>query len=142
VSVDDDRQIFDSLYEDENISDLVKSFFDDNTDSGINNTTTIMAYGQSGAGKTYTINRLITQVIQDLFSKFDVDDVKCSYYQIYNEKIYDLIMKDVKNKNYKFLSKDLKIKMMRDRNYGVDGLSHVKCKTNKQLMHLYTRSSK
>ena len=31
-------------------------------------------------------------------------------YQIYNEKIYDLLLQTSRGQNYKFLNKDLKIK--------------------------------
>lgn len=108
----------------------------------MSNITTIMAYGQSGAGKTYTINHLIKSVISDLYSKHSFDEVKCSYYQIYNEKIYDLIIQNPKLQKYKFLHKDLKVKLMQDGNYGIDGLTLLKCNDADELMKLYVKSSK
>ncbi|XP_048584421.1 kinesin-related protein 8 isoform X1 [Nematostella vectensis] len=59
----------------------------------------LMAYGQTGAGKTYTLMapRGITgSVVNTVFSIVDRDQshsytVTCSYLQIYQERIYDLL---------------------------------------------------
>ena len=66
---------------------------------------TIMAYGQTGAGKTFTMNgstpnfkyrglipRAINLIFQEIGSKHDHDIVvKVSFLEIYNEQIYDLL---------------------------------------------------
>lgn len=66
----------------------------------------IMAYGQTGAGKTFTMlgdtstfvnrgvaPRAIGQVFADIDSKPETDfTVHCSYLEIYNERIYDLLL--------------------------------------------------
>lgn len=69
---------------------------------------TIMAYGQTGAGKTYTLSNptkpnhgLIPRSVAYLFDEIDADKeyeytILCSYMQIYNENIFDLLGKDTK----------------------------------------------
>ncbi|KAI9706699.1 MAG: kinesin motor protein cin8 [Candelina mexicana] len=70
---------------------------------------TIFAYGQTGTGKTYTMSGdmsdnqgllsesagIIPRVLQSLFSKLEVDDaessVKCSFIELYNEELRDLL---------------------------------------------------
>ncbi|EGR32747.1 kinesin motor domain protein [Ichthyophthirius multifiliis] len=73
----------------------------------------IFAYGQTGAGKTYTITGggsieqvlntekrgLLPRVLEYIFEKLETREkseenylVKCSYLEIYNEKIIDLLM--------------------------------------------------
>ncbi|OLN84318.1 Kinesin-like protein bimC [Colletotrichum chlorophyti] len=70
---------------------------------------TIFAYGQTGTGKTYTMSGdmtetlgllsddagIIPRVLQALFNKLEVDDtescVKCSFIELYNEELRDLI---------------------------------------------------
>lgn len=66
-----------------------------------------MAYGQTGSGKTYTMGSsmgqggssmgIIPRVIHELFARIDsqkseaVYVVRCTYVEIYNEEIYDLL---------------------------------------------------
>ncbi|KAI1077674.1 kinesin-domain-containing protein, partial [Whalleya microplaca] len=70
---------------------------------------TIFAYGQTGTGKTYTMSGdmtntlgllsdaagIIPRVLHSLFNKLDMDDtesfVKCSFIELYNEELRDLI---------------------------------------------------
>eukprot|EP00949_MAST-11_sp_MAST-11-sp1_P001008 g1008.t1 len=78
-------------------NDLVGKFL-----SGFN--VTIFAYGQTGSGKTWTIMGddegkspgIIPQSLQQIFSNIKSDKrrnylVRCSYLEIYNEKINDLL---------------------------------------------------
>jgi kinesin family protein 6/9 len=78
--------------------DIVKSVVD-----GINGT--VLVYGQTGAGKTFTMSgsmqnykyrglvpRAISQVFQEIGSRFDNEyTVRVSYLEIYNELLFDLI---------------------------------------------------
>ncbi|CZR56168.1 probable kinesin-related protein bimC [Phialocephala subalpina] len=77
---------------------------------------TIFAYGQTGTGKTYTMSGdmndtfgmlsdaagIIPRVLHSLFRKLDIDDaessVKCSFIELYNEELRDLISPDDKAK--------------------------------------------
>ncbi|CAG8959136.1 hypothetical protein HYFRA_00012999 [Hymenoscyphus fraxineus] len=86
---------------------------------------TIFAYGQTGTGKTYTMSGdmnetygmlsdaagIIPRVLHSLFTKLEIDDaessVKCSFIELYNEELRDLISADdnVKLKIYDDKSK-------------------------------------
>ncbi|CAI6081235.1 unnamed protein product [Clonostachys chloroleuca] len=73
---------------------------------------TIFAYGQTGTGKTYTMSGdmtetlgmlsdeagIIPRVLQKLFEKLEADDteslVKCSFIELYNEDLRDLLSAD------------------------------------------------
>jgi kinesin family protein 11 len=73
---------------------------------------TIFAYGQTGTGKTYTMSGdmndtggmlsdaagIIPRALNALFTKLEIDDaessVKCSFIELYNEELRDLISPD------------------------------------------------
>lgn len=73
---------------------------------------TIFAYGQTGTGKTYTMSGdmtdtfgmlsdeagIIPRVLQQLFKTLEIDDtencVKCSFIELYNEELRDLLSVD------------------------------------------------
>ena len=73
---------------------------------------TIFAYGQTGTGKTYTMSGdmnetfgmlsdaagIIPRALHSLFNKLEIDDaeasVKCSFIELYNEELRDLISPD------------------------------------------------
>ncbi len=73
---------------------------------------TIFAYGQTGTGKTYTMSGdltesmgmlsdnagIIPRVLQALFNKLELDDrensVRCSFIELYNEELRDLLSSD------------------------------------------------
>lgn len=73
---------------------------------------TIFAYGQTGTGKTYTMSGdmsdtlglisdsagIIPRVLNSLFAKLDADEaessVKCSFIELYNEELRDLLAAD------------------------------------------------
>uniref|UniRef100_A0A0N4ZT07 Kinesin motor domain-containing protein n=1 Tax=Parastrongyloides trichosuri TaxID=131310 RepID=A0A0N4ZT07_PARTI len=59
--------------------------------------TCVFAYGQTGSGKTYSISGTINEpgILQrfsgDLFSRLKYTDFFVSYYEVYNEKVFDLL---------------------------------------------------
>lgn len=73
---------------------------------------TVFAYGQTGTGKTYTMSGdmtetmgmlsdeagIIPRVFHQLFQKLEIDDrehcVKCSFIELYNEELRDLLSID------------------------------------------------
>ena len=73
---------------------------------------TIFAYGQTGTGKTYTMSGdmsdtlglisdsagIIPRVLNSLFTRLEADEaessVKCSFIELYNEELRDLLSKD------------------------------------------------
>ncbi|KAG6029362.1 hypothetical protein E4U41_000376 [Claviceps citrina] len=106
--------IFDRVYSqaaDQNMvfDDTVKPILDEML-AGYN--CTIFAYGQTGTGKTYTMSGdmsetlgmlsgeagIIPRVLHQLFNKLEIDDrehcVKCSFIELYNEELRDLLAFD------------------------------------------------
>ncbi|KAH6656971.1 P-loop containing nucleoside triphosphate hydrolase protein [Truncatella angustata] len=93
--------------------DVVKPILDDML-NGMN--CTIFAYGQTGTGKTYTMSGdmndtfgilsdnagIIPRVLHFLFKKLDSEgiesSVKCSFIELYNEELRDLISKEENTK--------------------------------------------
>ncbi|KAK3341800.1 P-loop containing nucleoside triphosphate hydrolase protein [Lasiosphaeria hispida] len=89
--------------------DVVKPILDEML-AGYN--CTIFAYGQTGTGKTYTMSGdmsstlgllsdeagIIPRVLHALFNKLDVDEtdncVRCSFIELYNEELRDLLSPD------------------------------------------------
>jgi len=65
----------------------------------VENNATILAYGQTGAGKTYTMlgnreeNGIIQRSLKDVFRLCDpeTDSIGIAFYEIYNEKVFDLL---------------------------------------------------
>ena len=90
------------------VTDLVKSVF-----SGYN--ATVLAYGQTGAGKTYTMGSgiiantpipqlgMVPRVIRELFELVQEQPAHCSirasYLEIYNEEVRDLLHPDTPTKS-------------------------------------------
>ena len=81
-----------TVFDDPDVNFMVKRFLNTSINIAIDSTSTIIAYGQTGAGKTYTIDKLVRNVIKKIYETNEVKTVKCSFYQIYNEKIYDLLI--------------------------------------------------
>ncbi|KAL9954875.1 hypothetical protein ACROYT_G042460 [Oculina patagonica] len=60
---------------------------------------TLLTYGQTGTGKTFTLlsdDGVTSRVVQHCFEKIDNDEihtykVTCSFLQVYQEKVYDLL---------------------------------------------------
>ncbi|KAL3605840.1 Kinesin- motor protein [Fusarium poae] len=89
--------------------DTVKPILDEML-SGYN--CTIFAYGQTGTGKTYTMSGdmtetmgmlsddagIIPRVLQTLFTKLELENaestIKCSFIELYNEELRDLLASD------------------------------------------------
>ena len=66
---------------------------------------TILAYGQTGSGKTHTLfgglnesRGLVPRVLEYLWAKIAAKEeehrISCSFYEIYNEKVFDLLTGD------------------------------------------------
>lgn len=89
------------MFKDLQIDRMVEKFI-----SGFN--VTIMAYGQTGAGKTYCMEGnqsepgIITDSIRMIFDRTNENaTITCSYIQLYNEKIFDLLVDDANIDNLK-----------------------------------------
>ena len=55
---------------------MLESFYNGSETNGVNNVMTIMAYGQTGAGKTYTIDNMINKIISDMEHKIEFKQSK------------------------------------------------------------------
>ena len=102
--------VFDSQTEQEKIFEVVAKPLINSALEGINGT--LFCYGQTSSGKTYTMEGIhndeklmgvIPRMMQYIFiliekANSDIEySVKCQYYQIYNEKIQDLL--DIRKKD-------------------------------------------
>lgn len=116
---------------------------------------TIFAYGQTGTGKTYTMSGdmtdtlgllsdaagIIPRVLYSLFQKLDSDEVecsvKCSFIELYNEELKDLLSMDdsVKLKIYDDASKKSHTATM------VQGMEETHIKTAAAGIQLLQRGS-
>ena len=63
----------------------------------------IFVYGITNSGKTYTVNGILQFALKDLFKEFEklkknnnLWELNCTYIEIYNEEIFDLLSKDRK----------------------------------------------
>lgn len=96
---------------------------------------TIFAYGQSGTGKTHTmegklnsekdmgiIPRAFTHIFDSISNSKDLDYlVRCSMFEIYKEDIYDLLGKD--------RDKKLEVREQQKKGFFVKDLEEIVCKT-------------
>ena len=57
--------------------------------SGVNGA--VLAYGQTGTGKTYTMEGLIPRALHDIFKHPNVISVRMSFVQIYLDRLHDLL---------------------------------------------------
>ena len=74
----------------------------------------IICYGETGTGKTYTINEIIPQIISQIFEYINQADINnelfkiaVSIIEIYKEQVNDLI--DITNKNLNLIEQKNKI---------------------------------
>ena len=91
----------------ENVSKLISAWF-----SGHN--VSIFMYGQTGTGKTYTMlgdskdKGLIYLSIEEIMRHMNtLISLKCSYIEIYNDTIYDLLAKDISVAEALMLNEDV-----------------------------------
>ncbi|KAM3129999.1 hypothetical protein pb186bvf_017895 [Paramecium bursaria] len=102
---------------------------------------TIFAYGQTGSGKTFTMegsedDGMIQSAIQALFQKLGKNStnrtytVYCSFLQIYNEKIFDLL-------SHNRQGNGLKLRWNVRDQFTVENLFIYECKTADEVMILF-----
>ncbi|KRZ33291.1 Kinesin-like protein KIF14 [Trichinella pseudospiralis] len=108
---------------------------------------TLMAYGQTGSGKTYSMMGsssnpgIIPRICEKLKIRLCENDpkilskLKISYYEIYNEKIYDLLADG---------DKTCSLKVREDPKTGafVDGLRAIEVDKNADILHLIAVGNK
>ena len=104
-----------------------------------------MAYGQTGAGKTYTMEGnnfssetkgIIPRSIIEMFSLLEQNrihyKIRVSYFQIYNENIYDLLTSDKQN---------LQIREDKKRGVFVEGLSEYDVSSCEEIFEILQKGS-
>ena len=109
---------------------------------------TIFAYGQTGAGKTHTmegypdppeLRGIIPNAFQQVFDHVALGEnekylVRASYFEIYNEEIRDLLSKDPKNK--------LELKENQDSGVYVKDLTSFVVKSTSEIDHVMQAGKK
>jgi len=109
---------------------------------------TIFAYGQTGAGKTHTmegypdppeLRGIIPNAFQQIFDHVALGEnekylVRASYFEIYNEEIRDLLSKDPKNK--------LELKENQDSGVYVKDLTSFVVKSTSEIDHVMQAGKK
>lgn len=132
--------VFDANSKQSDIYDQIMRPIVDSVLEGYN--CTVFAYGQTGTGKTYTMEGISTDkerkgIIPNSFSHIfnhiarTTDKqylVRASYLEIYQEQIRDLLIKDQ--------GKRLELKEKPDIGVVVDGLSSIDCKSIKEIEHV------
>ena len=96
-------RVFDMVSDNGQIFDVVGLPVVDSAMRGFNGT--LLTYGQTGTGKTFTFNSddgQIPRMVNYLFQRIGRDQryeytIKCSGIQIYNERVYDLLRPSVSN---------------------------------------------
>jgi hypothetical protein len=109
---------------------------------------TLMAYGQTGTGKTHTLTSedgLIPRLINDTFEQISSDaqheyKVTCSYIQIYQDKIFDLLATEhVQHSPTKSGAKtenDLALREHPDSGVYIEGLGEFVVRSPKEVFEL------
>lgn len=132
--------VFDANSKQSDIYDQIMRPIVDSVLEGYN--CTVFAYGQTGTGKTYTMEGIATDkerrgIIPNSFEHIfnhiarTTDKqylVRASYLEIYQEQIRDLLIKDQ--------GKRLELKEKPDIGVVVDGLSSIDCKSIKEIEHV------
>ena len=103
---------FDACYSsDVTQEDIYKTVAANTVQNFVNHTdsnATILAYGQTGAGKTFTMlgnehdQGIIPRALKDVFRSADpeTDSIGISFYEIHNEKVFDLLSQSQLKVNY------------------------------------------
>ena len=91
--------------------------------------TSLICYGETGTGKTYTIKQLIPLIISQIFNSINESDtnnelfkIEVSAFEIYKEQINDLI--DKKNKNLNLIKNK------------IDNLTNIGVSSENQMMNI------
>ena len=97
----------------------------------------IICYGETGTGKTYTINEIIPQVITQIFDFINETDpdnelfkIDISIIEIYKEQVNDLLDKENKNLNLITNNKNQLI---------IDNLTHIGVSSEPQLTEVINK---
>ncbi|KAH0576996.1 Kinesin-like protein [Spironucleus salmonicida] len=106
-----------------------------------------IAYGQSGSGKTHTMfgnegeqAGLMPRSINYLFEQLGVSMLKgvqitVSFYEIYNDKVFDLLGSDLKSSQIENQPKECKVQTIKDQ-VSIIGLSEIEIKESSELLDL------
>mmetsp|Transcript_31390 Transcript_31390/g.53088 ORF Transcript_31390/g.53088 Transcript_31390/m.53088 type:complete len:1206 (+) Transcript_31390:478-4095(+) len=108
---------------------------------------TIMAYGQTSSGKTYTmmggskkgntgINILVVEDVFNIIAKYSGSkqiSLHLSYFEIYNEEIFDLLAPAEKRSNN---PKSLRLRESKNRGIYIDGLQIKEIKSKLDVLEL------
>jgi len=146
VSLDKKEFSFDLVFDEEDTVYSQKQVFDsvgkqvvDAAVTGFN--ATLFAYGQSGSGKTFTMmgelgttrEGLIPRICREVLTKLKHAQISCSYCEIYEEKVADLLSLKTQD--------SLRLREHPDLGVFVDGLQSFPVEDFSQVMGLMRRGN-
>lgn len=135
-AVHDSNSTKEPMFTDLKVDKFIQKFID-----GFN--VTILAYGHTGAGKTYCMegnsseNGIIVDGMKMIYENMKAGSiVSCSYIQLYNEKIFDLLAED------SLSNEQLKLRWDIDRDFLVEDLSSHQAESSKEMEKLWKKGTR
>lgn len=125
-----------SIYKNCQLNQLIGRFIE-----GYN--TTILTYGQTGSGKTFAFEGdgsnqgIIQAAVADIYgNKASSAVIKCSFVQIYNERISDMLTADFSSE------RGLRMRWEIEREFVIEDLTEKECAQSADMLRAWTQGNK